>query len=108
VRPGGPPLHLHLSQEEWFYVLEGEIAFQVGEQRVHLHAGESLLAPRRVPHTFSSVSATPGHLLIAFTPAGKMEQFFRDTTDLKGSSMNAEYYRRYDMELIGPSPFWKS
>ena len=73
---GGPPLHLHFDQEEWFYVMEGEVAFQVGEQRVHLRGGESVLAPRRVPHTFSSVAATPSRLLIAFSPAGKMEQYF--------------------------------
>jgi len=53
----GPALHLHLAQEEWFYVLTGEVVIQVGEQRVHLHTGESVLAPRRVPHTFSAVGS---------------------------------------------------
>ncbi|MGH9401728.1 MAG: cupin domain-containing protein [Terriglobia bacterium] len=108
MRPGGPPLHLHLSQEEWFYVTEGEVAFQVGGQRLHLHAGESVLAPRRVPHTFSSVAATPSRMLIAFCPAGKMEQFFRDVEDPKAPVGKAEFWRRYEMELVGPSPFRKS
>lgn len=106
--PGGPPLHLHLYQEEWFYVMEGEVAFQVGEQRVQLHAGESVLAPRLVPHTFSALGATPGRLLIAFCPAGKMEQYFRDAENGKGSAGNAAFMGRYEMKLIGPSPFWKS
>jgi mannose-6-phosphate isomerase-like protein (cupin superfamily) len=106
--PGGPPLHLHLYQEEWFYVMEGEVAFQVGEQRVQLHAGESVLAPRLVPHTFSSVGATPGRLLIAFCPAGKMEQYFRDAENAKGSAGDAAFIGRYEMKLVGPSPFWKS
>jgi mannose-6-phosphate isomerase-like protein (cupin superfamily) len=106
--PGGPALHLHLYQEEWFYVMEGEVVFQVGDQRVHLHAGESVLAPRRVPHTFSAVGLTPGRLLIAFCPAGKMEQYFRDAENAKASASDAEFMRRYEMEWIGPSPFWKS
>jgi quercetin dioxygenase-like cupin family protein len=106
--PGGPPLHLHPSQEEWFYVMQGEVAFQVGEQRLHLHPGESVLAPRRVPHTFSSVAATPSRLLIAFFPAGKMEQYFRDIPDHKSQAGDPEFMRRYDMEWIGPSPFLKS
>ena len=59
LKPGGPPLHLHLMQEEWFYVMEGEVAFQVGDQRLQLRPGESVLAPRGVPHTFSSVGAAP-------------------------------------------------
>jgi len=106
--PGGPALHLHLNQEEWFYVMEGEVAFQVGEQRLHLRAGESVLAPRRVPHTFSSVGATPSRMMIAFCPAGKMEQYFRDIEDPKAPAGDAEFLRRYEMELVGPSPFWKS
>jgi quercetin dioxygenase-like cupin family protein len=106
--PGGPPLHLHPNQEEWFYVMEGEVAFQVGDQRLHLHAGDSVLAPRRVPHTFSSVAAMPSRMLIAFFPAGKMEQYFRDIPDHKGQAGDPEFMRRYDMEWIGPSPFLKS
>lgn len=108
LTPGGPALHLHLSQEEWFYVMEGEVAFQVGEQRLHLKAGESVLAPRRVPHTFSAVGETPGRMLIAFCPAGKMEQYFRDAEIAKAASAQPEFMRRYGMEMIGPSPFWKS
>jgi quercetin dioxygenase-like cupin family protein len=107
--PGGPSLHLHLNQEEWFYVMEGEVAFQVGEQRLHLHAGESVLAPRLVPHTFSSVSPTaPSRMMIAFCPAGKMEQYFRDGEAKPEAAGSSEFMRRYDMQLIGPSPFWKA
>jgi mannose-6-phosphate isomerase-like protein (cupin superfamily) len=106
--PGGPALHMHLNQEEWFYVIEGEMVFQVGEQRLHLHAGESILAPRRVPHTFSAVGPMPGRMTIAFCPAGMMEQYFRDAESSKGHGGDAEFMRRYGMEMVGPSPFWKS
>jgi mannose-6-phosphate isomerase-like protein (cupin superfamily) len=99
---GGPPLHLHLAQEEWFYVMEGEVLFQVGEKRLRLKAGDSVLAPRKVPHTFSGAGATPAKMLIAFTPAGKMEQFFREMAHGKVDMMDAALFRRYDMELIGP------
>jgi mannose-6-phosphate isomerase-like protein (cupin superfamily) len=103
----GPALHLHYAQEEWFYVLEGEVVFQVGDQRLHLRAGESVLAPRRVPHTFSA-AGSPAHLLIAFTPAGKMEQYFIDAAAHPSLAATPEFMNRYDMQHIGPSPFWKS
>lgn len=106
--PGGPPLHLHLDQEEWFYVMEGDVAFQVGEQRLELRAGESVLAPRRVPHTFSSVGTTPGRLIIAFCPAGRMEEYFRAAELAKSSAGDAEFMARYGMQRVGPSPFWKA
>lgn len=96
---GGPPLHLHLEQEEWFYVMEGAVLFQVGEKRIVLKAGESVLGPRRVPHTFAPTGQSPARMLIAFSPAGTMEQFFRDaSTPLQ----DAAYYRKHGMELLGP------
>lgn len=107
LMPGGPALHLHPHQEEWFYVMEGTVVFQVGNQRVQLRPGESILAPRAVPHTFSAVHDA-SHLLIAFCPAGKMEQYFLDAEKHPDQAAKAEFMDRYDMEWIGPSPFWKS
>jgi mannose-6-phosphate isomerase-like protein (cupin superfamily) len=108
LQPGkGPALHLHYSQEEWFYVLEGEVAFLVGDQHLSLRTGESVLAPRRVPHTFSAVGS-PAHMLIAFTPACKMEQYFIDGAAHPAASATEDFINRYDMKWIGPSPYWKS
>ena len=99
---GGPPVHYHLHQDEWFYVMEGEVLFQVGSQRKLLRSGESILGPRMVPHGFSSVGEKSGHMLIAFTPAGKMEEFFRAVAIPNGPAMDAEVFRRYDMQYVGP------
>jgi mannose-6-phosphate isomerase-like protein (cupin superfamily) len=103
----GPSLHLHLSQEEWFYVMEGEVRFQVGDRRLSLRAGGSILAPRRIAHTFSA-AGSPAHMLIAFTPADKMEQYFIDAAAHPSLAATADFINHYDMQWIGPSPFWKS
>ncbi len=108
--PGsGPALHYHLNQEEWFYVMEGSVDFQVGDKRLRLGTGESVLAPRLVPHTFSPAGPGQARMLIAFTPAGKMEQYF---IDAQSHNLAAEdpvaFNRRYDIEYVGPSPFWKA
>jgi mannose-6-phosphate isomerase-like protein (cupin superfamily) len=105
--PGGPPLHLHLYQDECFYVMEGKVAFQVGGQRLALGPGESVLGPRRIPHTFSSV-VPQSRLLIAFTPAGKMEQFFLDGAANPALALTPEFMSRYEMQWLGPSPFVRS
>ena len=100
---GGPARHLHYSQDEWFYILEGEFQFQVGAQHFHLHPGDSLLAPRQVPHVWAFVGEAPGRVLVTFQPAGKMEAFFREVT--KANAMppqDPEVWRTHDMELLGP------
>jgi quercetin dioxygenase-like cupin family protein len=99
---GGPPVHFHLHQDEWFYVMEGEVLFQVGGERKTLRVGESVLGPRGVPHGFMGVGDKPAHMIIAFTPAGKMEAFFRETAVPNGSKMDAALFARYDMQYVGP------
>jgi quercetin dioxygenase-like cupin family protein len=99
---GGPPVHYHLHQEEWFYVIEGEVLFQVGSERKLLRGGESVLGPRMIPHGFCAVGEKPAHMIITFTPAGKMEEFFRAVAVPNGPKMDAEVFRRYDMRYVGP------
>ncbi len=99
---GGPPLHFHLHQDEWFYVLEGEVLFQVGGSRKQLGAGESVLGPRGVPHAFMGVGEKPARMVITFTPAGKMEEFFREVAVPNGPKMDAPTFARYDMKYVGP------
>lgn len=100
---GGPARHLHSDQEEWFYVLEGEFQFEVGADRFLLHPGDSLLAPRQVPHVWAFVGEGRGRILVAFFPAGKMEAFFREVT--KANAMppqDPQIWRTHGMELLGP------
>jgi quercetin dioxygenase-like cupin family protein len=100
---GGPARHLHYEQEEWFYALEGEFLFEVGADRFRLHPGESLLAPRQVPHVWAFVGETRGRILIAFLPAGKMEAFFREVTRANAMPpQDPALWRAHGMELLGP------
>jgi len=101
---GGPPRHLHHNEDEWFYPIEGQYIVEVGSERHQVKSGDSILAPRGIPHTWAFIGDTPGRMLIAFAPAGKMEAFFRDTEkrDRGGYVNDAEVYRHYGLELLGP------
>jgi quercetin dioxygenase-like cupin family protein len=104
-KKGGPPRHLHHNEDEWFYVIEGDYIAEIGSDRFGLKPGDSVLAPREVPHAWAFVGDTPGRLLIAFAPANKMEAFFRDNAKRgkDGEYLNdAEVYRAYGLELLGP------
>jgi len=102
LRGGGPPVHFHLYQDEWFYVMEGQVMFQVADTRKTLTAGESVLGPRGIPHGFCPVGGKPVRMLIAFTPAGKMEGFFRETAVPNGPKMTPEMFAKYEMKYVGP------
>lgn len=100
---GGPARHLHHAQDEWFYIVQGDFVFEVGEEKFSMRPGDSLLAPRRVPHVWACASDPGGSVLISFLPAGKMEGFFREVT--KANAMppqDPELWRAHGMELMGP------
>lgn len=100
---GGPPRHLHYEQGEWFYALEGEFLIEVGAERSRLRPGDSLLAPRQVPHVWASVGDGGGRILIAFMPAGTMEAFFRTVTAANAMpSQDPALWRAHGMEVLGP------
>ncbi len=64
----GPPLHSH-EFDETFYVLEGELTFQLGDELVVAGAGDLAFAPGGIPHTLTNRSSTPASFLIVCTPA---------------------------------------
>jgi quercetin dioxygenase-like cupin family protein len=47
-----PPLHIHYDEDEIFHVLEGEVRYRVGDQEHRARAGETLLTPKGIPHTY--------------------------------------------------------
>ena len=101
---GGPARHLHYDQDEWFYVVEGEFILEVGQEKFSLKPGDSLLAPRSVPHVWAYAGGTTrGRILIAFMPAGKMEAFFREVTQANAMPpQDPALWRAHGMELLGP------
>ena len=73
---GGPPPHVHSREEEGFYILEGEITFQIGEERVVATAGMFANMPVGTPHSFKNESTLPAKMLISVAPAGLEQMFF--------------------------------
>ena len=67
---GGPARHLHYDQDEWFYVIDGEFVFEVGTEKFNLSPGDSLFAPRNIPHVWAYIGEQHyGKILITFLPA---------------------------------------
>lgn len=60
---GGTPPHVHSREDEVFYVLEGECEFWTREGTVRAKAGETVHAPRNIPHCFRNVSDHPARML---------------------------------------------
>src|SRR5579862_9993118 len=105
---GGPALHRHHFQDEWFYVIRGEFIVKVGSDTFSLQPGDSALAPRKIPHAFAKISDGEGQMLVLFQPAGTMEDFFKQMSKFgKGIPSNQESVMKqlwadHGMEVMGP------
>jgi quercetin dioxygenase-like cupin family protein len=72
----GSPWHVHPEEDEWFYVLEGEVTVWVADTRHSLKAGSFAFGPKGVPHTFY-VESGEARFLVGFSPMD-FEGFLRE------------------------------
>lgn len=76
----GAPLHVHHSEDEPWYVLEGRVRFFCQEQTFEAEPGSLIFLPRDVPHSFRVDEAGPARMLLVGIPGG-IEGFFTELGD---------------------------
>jgi quercetin dioxygenase-like cupin family protein len=76
---GFVPLHVHHREDEAFFVLEGEVAFNIGDRTIDAGPGDFAFGPRDVPHRYA-VKTPSARMLMLFSPAG-FEGFIRETSE---------------------------
>lgn len=112
-RGHGSPLHVHRNEDEWFYVIEGELTFWVGGEVVVAAAGAFVYGPRGVPHTFTVSSDEARFLLV--TEPGAFSGFLRTLAEPAGDlslpppateppdmQLLAATAAAYGVEILGP------
>jgi quercetin dioxygenase-like cupin family protein len=100
---GGPPLHIHPFQDEWFYVIEGEYLFQVGDDKYQMKSGDTIFLPRNVQHAFIQLTEK-GKMIVSYLPAGRMEAFFQVTdqwTSPPSKKEIAKVFEDHNMKVVG-------
>jgi mannose-6-phosphate isomerase-like protein (cupin superfamily) len=70
THPGRPiaGLHLHRSDDEAWFVIDGRLGFRVGDEEREVAAGESLLVTRGTPHSYWNPVSKPTRYLLVMTP----------------------------------------
>ena len=103
--PEGPPryiapFHVHYADDEAWYILEGTLAFRLGDQEVLAPAGSAVFAPRGVPHTYWNPQPTAVRYLLIMTPAiRRLIDEIHTSTARDFETMQA-LFRRYNSALV--------
>ena len=108
------PWHLHHQEDEAFYVLDGELTFICGDQRVQAVAGTYVWGPRGIPHGFRVDGSAPARILLLTSPAGfehfviELSEPARDRTGPPAAPPDLERLlsvaARYHIDILGPLP----
>lgn len=107
VPGGGPPPHIHHREDETFQILEGEYEFTVAGKAILAKQGDTLFAPRGIPHTYRYVGKTPGRLMTVITPAG-FEGFFEEIGAMSPQQQQdiprvMEITKKFGLEILPPA-----
>lgn len=97
---GGPPPHVHSREEEGFYVLEGEITFQIGNEMLVAKPGAFANMPIGTPHSFKNQSDRPAKMLIVVAPAGLEQMFFEIGSPLPDGATTAVPPTKDDIDKL--------
>jgi quercetin dioxygenase-like cupin family protein len=82
VPPGGGPIaHMHDTEDEAFYILDGELEFLDGDRTFIGGTGDFVFIPRRNRHRFKNITSQPARTLFLFTPGGPEELFVEGGDD---------------------------
>ncbi len=118
VNNTGWPRHVNREQDEWIYVVDGEVELEIGKKRFRLGARESMFIPRNVEHSWGS--QRPSRIINTYQPAGKIEEFFHVLAKFKDlptreQAIEKSYtakqrdglirlFEAHGMVVTGPSP----
>ena len=97
VPPGdGPPLHVHVNDDEFIYVVDGRLRVQLEEAVHEAPAGSFMFFPRGVTHTWRNAGGSNARLLVGFTPAAPgMERFFERSSELADETRPADACKHF-------------
>jgi len=108
---GSGPRRVHRNQDEWIYVIDGELTFVVGERQFRAGAGESVFMPRQTVHAWVTANGKPARVVDVYQPAGQMEAFYRELGKYNKGVLVHEalsfdelclLFREHGMEMVGP------
>jgi mannose-6-phosphate isomerase-like protein (cupin superfamily) len=77
---GGPGPHYHEREDEWFYIVEGEVSFLMNDTWVDVFPGDCVYSPRGSVHGFKNKTDQPIRVFMNIAPAG-FERFFAEVAE---------------------------
>jgi quercetin dioxygenase-like cupin family protein len=96
------PLHVHPTQDEFIYVLEGVLDLELAGARTQAKAGDLVRMPRGIPHAYRNDQSVPARALFWVTPARRLRALFDRLHDLADAEEVVRLSREHEVEFLPP------
>lgn len=108
-----PPLHVHESEDESFFILEGEVTFYTADGAISAGPGTQVYAPRGIAHTYA-VESGVARMIVTASPSGFVEMLDAVNEEFGGAmpaTPSPEHFpllgatlARFGVSIVGPNP----
>ena len=102
---GGPPLHVHHTQEETIHITKGRFKVRCGDETMILEQGGFAFLPSGLPHAFLNLTGDPAELIVTYVPGGG-HKFYEELGPVSRAATPdraaiAAVFTRHGMTLLG-------
>jgi mannose-6-phosphate isomerase-like protein (cupin superfamily) len=98
----GPPTQVHRYEDECFYILDGQFAFEVGGLSIDAGPGDWVFVPRETPYRYRNTGESPGRLLLIAAPGG-LDRFFEEMSSARAED-RLSVLEKHGLTLLPASP----
>jgi quercetin dioxygenase-like cupin family protein len=96
------PPHIHPTQDEFIYVLEGQLDLQLGEAQVKAQPGDLVRMPQGIPHAYYNNGVTPTRALFWVSPARKLKELFEALHNLTDAAEVVRLSAEHEVNFLPP------
>ncbi len=96
------PPHIHPTQDEFIYVLEGQLDLQLGDERFKANPGDLVRMPQGIPHAYYNNGNVPTRALFWVSPARKLKELFDMLHNLEDVAEVVRLSAEHEVDFLPP------
>lgn len=94
------PRHVHLKQDEYIYILEGELEFVLGDEELKAGPGDMVTLPINIPHSIHNRSGQPVKAIFSVAPTDRIYEYFQKINNMTDKDVMAKLAADHDLPFV--------
>jgi uncharacterized RmlC-like cupin family protein len=96
------PPHIHPKQDEWIFMLDGELEVEFADQKVTARAGDTVRMPMNQQHGIFNRSGKDANCVFGVAPSGKLFDLFKALDNVTDPDELVRLSAEHDVDFLPP------